>query len=67
LSCCHITTPVLQAFEKSGVSLDAPAATIAEVLKYHVVKGDKNIPEGFTDGEAVETLQGQDITVSFIE
>jgi hypothetical protein len=26
------------------------------------VKGDKEIPEGFTDGAAVATLQGQDIT-----
>jgi hypothetical protein len=30
-----LSTPFLQAFAKSGVSLDAPAATIAEVLKYH--------------------------------
>jgi uncharacterized surface protein with fasciclin (FAS1) repeats len=58
---------LLQAFEKSGVKLDAPAETIAEVLKYHVVKGEKNIPEGFTDGAPVATLQGQDITVSFVE
>jgi uncharacterized surface protein with fasciclin (FAS1) repeats len=58
---------VPQAFEKSGVSLDAPAETIAEVLKYHVVKGDKNIPAGFTSGAPVATLQGQDITVTFVE
>lgn len=63
----HLLPRFLQAFEKSGVKLDAPAETIAEVLKYHVVKGDKNIPAGFTDGAAVPTLQGQDITVTFVE
>uniref|UniRef100_A0A383WIZ7 FAS1 domain-containing protein n=1 Tax=Tetradesmus obliquus TaxID=3088 RepID=A0A383WIZ7_TETOB len=62
-----IFLPTNEAFEKSGVKLDAPAETIAEVLKYHVVKGDKNIPAGFTDGAAVPTLQGQDITVTFVE
>ncbi|KAF8066233.1 5-formyltetrahydrofolate cyclo-ligase-like protein [Scenedesmus sp. PABB004] len=56
--------PTNAAFKASGISLDAPAADIADVLKYHVVRGARIIPGGVTSGEKLKTLQGQDITIT---
>lgn len=58
--------PTNDAFTKAGIDVTAtPEATLADVLKYHVVAGHHPIPSGFTSGEAVKTLQGQDITVTY--
>lgn len=63
--CFVVLTCAVQAFQASGMKLDAPATRIADVLAYHVVKGRHPIPRGFVSGQPVTTLQGQNITVTY--
>ena len=40
-------------------------ATLEKVLTYHVVPGARYLPDGFTDGKALATLdKGNDLTIT---
>lgn len=60
-----IFLPTNAAFKKEGIDLaKTDKATLEKVLTYHVVPTARFIPDGFTSGKALGTLnKGADITV----